>query len=800
MTDFVQAVKKLQDEMKATRSAAQLKHSSIENGAIVEKNADGTLVGQYGKQFDGTSAPVQFNGPPPPTPSTPTMIAGAGQLSEAWDGLFLNANGVPDETVIAPSNYSRVEYHVYATAGAPLTAETLMGTSETSRGLPVVVGPLGAAGTYYGRLVAVSLSGVYGTPSTEASVEVVVGDVAGELASIASQAENAMNTAAAAQTTADGKNTIYNSPTAPVAPTGGFKVNDIWRQWSGTLLQTESFWNGTTWIAQPLDHTAIASVDAGTISVGFLSGDRIAANTIVTGMIAVNTSAQIVTGYVPSKATADPISAVMAQRIAGSYNAPGGAVPVYAATPTPSAGAVALTLKPPTTTTLSAGSVFRLQGTGSVSGSIAAVDQWTLPIEKKVVRLTGKVYGNGFFQVAPVIELYASSVIGSSSAGNQVIGTVATAVPDATLASLGYTHAATYDWSLDMTGGAYGTSTVAFSTELMYARSATGTQATALFPATVQGYIQTPTVFIADGAITAAKVNVASLWADSAFINSAVINVLTTTNLTGKTIQTAATGARVVVNSTGLKQYDAANNVIVDMTDGSLNALGVFKSGETGSLNFVQLSESVDGDGNAYGALLFSDQDPDDGTIRTVTLGLNHANGDDATLDMIGPHPNAGLASSADGSFAIRAGGGSTLTLASTAGDVVLTTIKGDVSVADDLDDTGWITIPLASGWVLQTTNQPPQVRRRHGVIYMRNPFKKTTGNLPTTDTLFATLPTGFRPEATTDSGWLYNKVVVSDTPSQGILVVKNDGSMTIKCSAATSTWAFCGPAPFLAA
>lgn len=59
--------------------------------------------------------------------------------------------------------------------------------------------------------------------------------------------------------------------------------------------------------------------------------------------------------------------------------------------------------------------------------------------------------------------------------------------------------------------------------------------------------------------------------------------------------------------------------------------------------------------------------------------------------------------------------------------------------------DTGWKTIPLASGYT--ASGQAPQYRVLNGIVYTRGAARRTTGDLPTGElTTIATLPTEARP------------------------------------------------------
>lgn len=62
-----------------------------------------------------------------------------------------------------------------------------------------------------------------------------------------------------------------------------------------------------------------------------------------------------------------------------------------------------------------------------------------------------------------------------------------------------------------------------------------------------------------------------------------------------------------------------------------------------------------------------------------------------------------------------------------------------------ELDDTGWIALPLSNSWVsYDNTYGPPQYRKKAGVVYVQGLIKN--GTLSAT---MATLPAGFRPAAT---------------------------------------------------
>jgi len=141
-------------------------------------------------------------------------------------------------------------------------------------------------------------------------------------AAAVSAAAAATAAATAAQTTADGKNKIYRQGTTP---TGTFSVGDLWFDTAND--NRISRWDGSSWVQYGLGNLAIANLDAGKITTGFLAADRIEAASItgtklVAGTIeAVSIAAGTITG---SKIAAGTITAsniavatITADQIAG---------------------------------------------------------------------------------------------------------------------------------------------------------------------------------------------------------------------------------------------------------------------------------------------------------------------------------------------------------------------------------------------------------------------------------------------------------------------------------------------------
>lgn len=133
------------------------------------------------------------------------------------------------------------------------------------------------------RLVARDVIGRTSNASTSASIT-VVGATLGELdTSVATLISNASADASAAITAANGKNRVIYSASA-ASGTTGYVNGDTWFQRATVSAPITGQWEFVSgaWQAKTLSYQVIASVDLGTATVGFLSGDRITANSIST--------------------------------------------------------------------------------------------------------------------------------------------------------------------------------------------------------------------------------------------------------------------------------------------------------------------------------------------------------------------------------------------------------------------------------------------------------------------------------------------------------------------------------------
>lgn len=144
----------------------------------------------------------------------------------------------------------------------------------------------------------------------------------------------------------------------------------------------------------------------------------------------------------------------------------------------------------------------------------------------------------------------------------------------------------------------------------------------------VAGTITAASGILADAVITDAKIaNLDAGKITTGFLAAARIDVNT---LQGKTLQTAASGARVVVDSTGLKGYDAANVVKTSVgTDGLLTATGATINGAinatsgtiSGDLALTGSVTATIGGGQfaKMGSGAFVASEPDNATVGSIT-------------------------------------------------------------------------------------------------------------------------------------------------------------------------------------
>lgn len=102
--------------------------------------------------------------------------------------------------------------------------------------------------------------------------------------------------------------------------------------------------------------------------------------------------------------------------------------------------------------------------------------------------------------------------------------------------------------------------------------------------------------------------------------------------------------------------------------------------------------------------------------------------------------------------------------------------------------DTGWITLPLASGYDAHATPGTPKYRKIGSVVYLRGGVTNDAGSLPvsTNGVLVATLPDGFYPNASHQ----YMGVPQSPTTAPIRWFVQSDGRILLYVHGASTAYA----------
>ena len=140
-------------------------------------------------------------------------------------------------------------------------------------------------------------------------------DVGLAAAAAANDAATALVTAQGAQDTADGKNRIFYSDDPPSNPTGTYnlKENDIWYDTNDGYKMSK--WTGSAWQAYQLDDPALAGLNVGKLTAGFISSQVIS----ILGNTANSTQPAQCSGFIESSNFVPTwVSGVMTVR---AYNA-----------------------------------------------------------------------------------------------------------------------------------------------------------------------------------------------------------------------------------------------------------------------------------------------------------------------------------------------------------------------------------------------------------------------------------------------------------------------------------------------
>lgn len=213
-------VEKLNRQVTAVANSPQSQRTSVEGGSIDFNDADGNLMAIMGGQDDGSNTIRHVDGPTPPIPSGLSAHVDGPIVQVSWDGTF-------------ESDVTHDWHYLEVLAVGP-NNEQLTGTIDNADG-----GSTSLAATSQGDWVITARSV---SRAGKRSLDGDAGTVAVQLVGLTGAID-------AIQESANGKNTIYYSPTEPDAPDGGFNNGDLWFDTSEEGNNTASVWDGNGWVS-----------------------------------------------------------------------------------------------------------------------------------------------------------------------------------------------------------------------------------------------------------------------------------------------------------------------------------------------------------------------------------------------------------------------------------------------------------------------------------------------------------------------------------------------------------------------
>lgn len=257
-----------------TTSATTVSTSPFDVGSVHELrvqavNEANARAGALGAVVEVT---MEADTTPPPVPSAPILTSSMGTITVVWDGKTSTGTAMPRD-------FERVEMR----QGVPGTPGPVVATLRATSGQAfVVITGAGYDIEHMFAFRAVDRSGNasdWSTSATSTVARLVDADLIGT--TIDDQITAARQVADEAQTTANGRNRVTYAAAAPAAGDVGTVLGDTWfqRDGSGSIVgQWE--WTALGWVARSIESAMIANLDAGKITTGFLAGARIEARSI----------------------------------------------------------------------------------------------------------------------------------------------------------------------------------------------------------------------------------------------------------------------------------------------------------------------------------------------------------------------------------------------------------------------------------------------------------------------------------------------------------------------------------------
>lgn len=111
------------------------------------------------------------------------------------------------------------------------------------------------------------------------------------------------------------------------------------------------------------------------------------------------------------------------------------------------------------------------------------------------------------------------------------------------------------------------------------------------------------------------------------------------------------------------------------------------------------------------------------------------------------------------------------------------------------MQDTGWINIPLRSGFKASTVNSTPQICRIGSIVYMRGLVYRTSGSFTAQTWTIGDIPTGYGFELPTAGGWRYLPLA-ANSGIDGYLIVMDTGDIRFDIYG-TASWLSLSTSPY---
>ncbi|WP_392838600.1 hypothetical protein [Streptomyces sp. LN500] len=279
MTDIGASLAQISKRLERLERAARLGYASLDDTALEVRDGNGSLRGIVGQQGDGTTAVNVVNGPPPPATSAPIVVSVLGGVTVSWDGQF--AGGA-----VMPLDWSRVEVHASPLAVYTPTAATLKATVETAQGCTVVIA---TTDPVYVQLVARSTSGTASDPSATVGpvgpTAVVASDILDGIVTTVKLADDAVTAAKVAvnavDSTAIADGAVLSAKLAAAAVSVG-KIAD--NAVTGPAIASDAVTAGKV---------AADAITAREIAAGAVTAAEVAAGAITTDKLTVTGGANI---------------------------------------------------------------------------------------------------------------------------------------------------------------------------------------------------------------------------------------------------------------------------------------------------------------------------------------------------------------------------------------------------------------------------------------------------------------------------------------------------------------------------